>query len=400
METSSRELVFLSAAPNDRYFVWQYRVLLSNFRKYDLSHKVEVLIFKHRNRDRGEDFQEEWDQLIKDYPEAKFFFYEDDKRDLITTIEKVGYIPLLRPWLLYKHFSKYPELSKKAVFYHDSDICWTKKPDFLDALLDDDICYLSDTRSYISAQYFDSKVKDVLPDKLEEYKTIDPLQEVLNPFNITREIAEKNQENSGGAQYLLKNIDAKFWEDVFKGCIYVRNSMSLLNRRYFENEDKGFQVWAADMWSVLWNLWARGLQTKCPPEMDFAWATDNISKWDRVYLYHDAGASTRPIKEGHLLFHKREHKYINNQASPLDEDLSFVSEEYCSKNYVKEIENARVTEWRTYEYNEFLKEENEKMKTAMMWGTGKPEWANRCSINHNPTDEALQAIELISQTLK
>jgi hypothetical protein len=109
---------------------------------------------------------------------------------------------------------------------------------------------------------------------------------------------------------------------------------------YFESEDKGFQVWCADMWSVLYNLWKRDYKTECPPEMDFCWATDPIEKWDRVQIYHDAGASTRPIKEGHMLFHKRDSDYINNQATPFEKDLSFVSSEYCSKNYVREIDEA------------------------------------------------------------
>jgi hypothetical protein len=39
--------------------------------------------------------------------------------------------------------------------------------------LDDDVNYLSDTNSYINAKYFDSKVNQVLPEKLEEYKNRD-----------------------------------------------------------------------------------------------------------------------------------------------------------------------------------------------------------------------------------
>lgn len=336
----SRQLQILSCQPNDSYFLWQLRVQLYNFRKYGYSKDYRILVWKHNNRDKGEDFMPQWQALEADYPEAKFFYYEDTDGGLSRTISTYNYIPLLRPWLLQKHFSEYPELQKDAILYLDSDVVFTKSLDF-SPFLDDDICYLSDTRSYISAQYFDSKIKDVLPDRLEDYKKIDVLEESCKLMGISREIAESNQESSGGAQYLLKNIDATFWEEVFLGCIKIGVQLRSINRRFFKDEDAGFQSWCRDMWAVLWNIWKRGMKTECPRELDFCWATDDISKWDRVYLYHDAGASTRPVREGHMLFHKRELRYLNNEVSPLQEDLSFVSSEYCSKNYVREIEEAR-----------------------------------------------------------
>lgn len=363
-----RQLQIISAQPNDSYFIWQLRVQLSNFRKYGYSANYRILVFKHNDRDKGEDFADQWRELENDYPEAKFFYYEDPDKKLLQAIKTYDYIPILRPWLLAKHFKEYPELSKDAILYMDSDVVFTKYLDFT-PFLEDDVCYLSDTRSYINSDYFDSKIKDVLPEKLEEYKAVDCLNTALGMVNLTREVAVANKEGSGGAQYLLKNIDHTFWENVFAGCAKIRTCLRSINRKYFENEDKGFQSWCADMWSVLWNLWARGYQTKCPVEMDFAWATDDISKWDRVYLYHDAGASTKPIKEGHRLFHKRESRYINNEKMPFYEDLTFVSDEYCSKKYVEEIIAARPhTEWRTYQDNEIFKEENEKMRNMMMWG--------------------------------
>jgi len=338
-----RNLSIISAQPNDSYFIWQLDVQLHNFRKYSYSDKARILVFKHSSRLNGEMFEDQWQSLQDKYPEAKFFFYEDPSGGLLQAMRTYDYIPLLRPWLLAKHFKEYPELSKDAIFYLDSDVVFTKYLDF-SPFLDDDICYLSNTTSYISAEYFDSKVKDVLPDKIDIYNQIDVLDGACSLVGVNRDIAVANQQGSGGAQYLLKNIDSTFWENVFAGCAKIRTYLRSINRRFFENEDKGFQSWCADMWSVLWNIWAKGMETKCPQELDFAWATDDISKWDRVYIYHDAGASTKPIREGHRLFHKRESRYINNEATPMEEDLSFVSEEYCSKNYVKEIQEASTTE--------------------------------------------------------
>jgi hypothetical protein len=43
------------------------------------------------------------------------------------------------------------------------------------------------------------------------------------------------------------------------------------------------------MWAILWNLWLRGQETKCIPEMSFAWATDPLSTLDVFTIYHNAG---------------------------------------------------------------------------------------------------------------
>lgn len=336
-----KELKIITAQPNDRLFSWQVRVQLHNLRKYGLSDKYIGLVWSHEGRRNKEMFEEDWDKLAADFPEAQIVHIKDTSGQLPSMIKRIDYIPLLRPWLLSMYFQEHLELQNDAILYMDSDVVFTKKPIF-DHLLQDDVCYLSDTKSYIAASYFDSKIKDVLPQKLEGYKQIDVLDGLLKEFGLSREIAVQNEQGSGGAQYLLKNVDHLFWYDVFKGCITVRLYLRSINKRFFENEDKGFQSWCADMWSVLFNLWKRGMKTECPPEMDFCWATDLIEKWDQVQIYHDAGASTRPIKEGHMLFHKRDIAYVNNEKTPFEDDLSYVSDEYCSKNYVKEIQEARL----------------------------------------------------------
>lgn len=335
-----KELQIITAQPNDLYFNWQLRVQLHNLRKYGLSDKYTALVWKHNDRANKEVFQKEWDQLQRDYPEAKIVFYEDPSGELHRMIRMFNYIPLLRPWLLSNYFRENPELKEKAILYMDSDVVFTNKPNLDDLLVEgDDSCYLSDTKSYIAASYFDSKVKDVLPDQLEAYKRTDVLNDLMKEFGLTREDAELNEEGSGGAQYILKDIDAEFWQDVFSGCIKVLMNLRAVNRYYFENESKGFQVWCADMWSILFNLWKRGTSTYCPKEMDFCWATDPIAKWDKVQIYHDAGATSRNHDKA-ILFHKREAKYINNQGTPFEDDLSDVSKDYCSSNYVKEIIEA------------------------------------------------------------
>jgi len=115
---------------------------------------------------------------------------------------------------------------------------------------------------------------------------------VTSLVGITREICEKNNLHSGGAQYLLKNIGSSFWEKCIGDCIMIRQYLQNVNRQFFENENKGYQSWCADMWAVLWNLWLREQETKIIPEMEFAWSTDNIKKLDRVTILHNAGIAS------------------------------------------------------------------------------------------------------------
>jgi hypothetical protein len=171
------------------------------------------------------------------------------------------------------------------------------------------------------------------------YQNIDVLESIAREFGISRAICEANKDKTGGAQSLLKNIDAEFWDDILKGCIRVKQrfdyNLGGLNKFFFESEDKGFQSWAlADMGSLVWTLWARGMKTSTPPEFDFAWATDHISKWDKVNIYHDAGVGGGNES---FLFNKRNWNYVNNWKTPYQDDLSYVSKDYCSSKYVDEI---------------------------------------------------------------
>lgn len=337
-----KELVFLSVQPDDLYFAWQIDVQLNNFKTFGYDKLAHVLVFLPHNR-LAQGFHLRWKELEVKYPDTKFFYFRDTKNITGTVIKMFDYIPLLRPYCLGLHFKNHPELRDKAIFYHDSDIVFTKYLDFT-PFLSDDVCYLSDTKSYINASYFDSKIEKVRPDAIDGYKKLDVLNECCKFFGIGRSIAEKfNDDGSGGAQYILKNIDGVFWNNVFDGCIMLRSYLKGINQKYFigdnpsERENNGFQSWCSDMWSILYNLWARNQHTYCPKTLDFAWATDGINKWDDVYIYHDAGAGPSTPH----LFYKRSLIYVNNIHTPFDQDMSNVSPEYCSYNYVKAILDAK-----------------------------------------------------------
>lgn len=332
-----KEMIFVSCAPDDMYFSWQYEVFIENVRRLGYDNEIRILLYLPHDR-ISKGWNPRWNIVEDRYRDqnVKIFRYPDTE-NFLRTIQGVQYIPLLRPYLLKKHFSEHPELSEKAIFYHDSDIVFTKYLDF-SPYLSDDINYMSDTKSYINSDYWDSKIKDVIPEKLDEYKKIDPLVQCSAPFCVTRSMHEQYKDVSGGAQYLLKNIDGNFWNMVLEGCqmirAYLNYNLGGINRRFFKNEAEGFQSWCADMWSILWSLWGLGFKTDTPKDFDFAWATDSTEKWNNVYMYHDAGVGGENER---YLFNKRSRPYVNNIITPFEDNLTFVSKDYCSSKYVEQI---------------------------------------------------------------
>lgn len=267
--------------PTDFYFSWQLNLWLESLKEIGHSNKAIVLLFSPI----GRPINPIWEKIHKLYPEAEFHTYIDDG----TVAPYIGtYIPILRLYTMRKYCEEHPEISKNAVFYCDSDIFFTKEFN-IDHLLDDDIIYLSDTNSYINASYFDSKIRDVLPNKIEDYKRIDVLNEAAKIVGIDRQMCEKNNLHSGGTQYLLKNTNADFWKTIFDKCIPLLSYLRGINKEYFESENKGFQVWTADMWLVLWELWRRGFETRIVKEISFSWACDNIEKLNLCPIFHNAG---------------------------------------------------------------------------------------------------------------
>jgi len=326
-----KELKFICAQPDDTYYLWQTHAWLESLKEIGHSDKAVVLVFTPNFREPNLN----WKKVEALYPESEFFYLKDE--DNITKLISI-YIPILRPYILMKYFKAVPDMRNKAVFYCDCDILFTKNFN-IDKYIDDDICYVSDTNSYINASYFDSKIRDVIPEKLEEYKKIDVLAEVTAPVGINREICELNNMHSGGAQYLLKNIDDKFWEKVITDCINIYTYLGGINRAFFENEHRGFQRWCADMWAVLWNVWLRGTQTQVVKEMDFAWTTDHINRLEQCGIFHNAGATGESIGETPMFYKGKYHAGMLPFEDPFLElvHASDRNKNFCNSYYVEQL---------------------------------------------------------------
>lgn len=268
-----KNLRYICVQPRILYYAWQVEVMINNFIKQGINpNNIDILVACNPDDlTSTEKNIEIWNKLAEHYNSVRFFFYQDTRK------KPINYISSVRPNILKQHFNKFPELEKEAIFYHDCDILFTRKPDFT-KFLNDDIWYLSDTNSYINCDYILSKGKDVY-DRMCEIVGMHPA------------IPKLMRSDSGGAQYILKNVNHDYWQKVEDDCENLYKEISIINsQKKKENEHyHELQIWCADMWAVLWNGWLLGYKTKIVPEMDFSWGTDPISRWEEKPIYHNAG---------------------------------------------------------------------------------------------------------------
>ena len=259
---------YICAQPATQYFGWQIDILVNSL--------ISTGVFQrdvHVISSSSVGVDEYFNKLKIKYPYVVFEFYEDTRK-------YKNYIPSIKQHLLYKHYSKYTYLENETILLLDADVAFIKPIDF-SSLLNDDIWYLSDTNSYLNYDYIESKGMDVLCKMVEI-------------ADINEQILKDNNKNSGGAQYLIKNIDKKYWAEVVELSHKLYEDISKLNdKKVLEDpEHHPLQIWTAEMWALLWIAWKRNIKTKVSPLMDFCWATDAISKWDKNAIYHNAGVTT------------------------------------------------------------------------------------------------------------
>ena len=204
LSIKKHNLIFISVQPDIPYFHWQTKLYLYQFSKYNIQDYCYCVF--------GFDYKpsEEIKKLAKEY---NVKWYRDTRKDK-------SYIPSIRPHLLKKFFKDYPDLGKN-VFYHDSDILFTRLPKF-ELLLDNKIAYLSDTVGYIGYEY----IEDCCKRYKSKYSNLGKLhlfKKMCKKIDIKPQLVKKNQINSGGAQYLLKDIDYKYWAQCEKDEVKLYN---------------------------------------------------------------------------------------------------------------------------------------------------------------------------------
>ena len=280
---------YLCAQPAIKYYGWQLDTMLYNFRDIGIDLKDVIIVSSYKTP-----IDDYFSKLESKY-EANFYYYPD-------TREEPMYISSIRPHVLAKHFEAFPELENEVIFYHDCDIV-LMRPLELNAYLKDDITYLSDTVSYIGYEYIKSKGNEVV-------------ELMCNIVDICSCKVRANQHNSGGAQYLFKNINAEYWRNVEEDSEMLYYGVTQYNNKRKEKEPEyhELQIWCADMWAVLWNLWKLAKPTRIVKEMDFIWPTQKYEKLGSANILHNAGVING--KEG--LFYKGDYM---NELPKLDLEI-------------------------------------------------------------------------------
>ena len=322
--TLLESITFISAQPDEIYFQWQVELYLNNFSKKGIPKTQIYALFSIIDKPSQYIID-----LKKEYPGV--YWYKDTRTNK-------SYQPSIRPHILKKFFKEFPDLGKN-VFYHDSDILFYKLPNF-NKLIGDDTGYVSNTIDYIGYNY----IKDVCgrySKKHTELPELDLLNKMAESANISVELIKKNQKNSGGAQYLLKNIDTQFWEQVEIDSNNLSKVMKDYEKKY--PIDHHIQKWTADMWGVLWNYWKRGLETVVHSELSFSWATHKCDNKNWGYTYHNifhlAGVTDVFIKANPDYFHKGKY-HKQNMLEALKKDIHFFDYVNINNNTWMYIEHA------------------------------------------------------------
>ena len=312
-----RKMTFISVQPDELFFHWQVEVFIHNAMSKGINPNWIEIIFACDKNPTAESIS-----LAEKYPFVRFFFY------LITPAENFGYVQILRPDVLEQHFRRFPDLQHEPIFYHDCDIIFRELPDF-ESLNYDDAWYLSDTISYIGAEYIQSKGDDLLP-------------MLCGIAGISEDLVIQNQKNSGGAQYLMKGLTHEFWRDVKEMTLslykFMMDSETQERRTLTEEELKTYnpiQKWCADMWAVLWCGLKIGRTIRISKELDFSWSsTMGHEEWMNSKILHNAGVTG---SEGGKYFFKNDFRF----KDPWNADFSQVDKNSNSYNYLQAVLYAK-----------------------------------------------------------
>ena len=273
----NENLYWICAQPASFYYSWQVDAMLLSFEKsgeVDLS-KVHIVSsvpsFAAGPNDRFKKVQDKWVQKG-----VLFSYYED-------TRGAHNYISSIRPHILQKHWQAYPWLAAQNIMYHDCDIALTKPLPLEDKLSKDldKTCFVSDTISYVGAKYIESKKHGIF-------------EKMCEIVDIDQELVRNKEKESGGAQYLLKpGITAQFWQKVYRNSedLYKIITERVREVKKEEPDWHEIQIWCADMWAVLWNLWKLGYDTPCHDDFEFGWGTQQMSQWEKHAIFHNAGVT-------------------------------------------------------------------------------------------------------------
>lgn len=299
------QLKHISAQPATQYYAWQVEVYLTQLIRLGYNPK-DIIVLGGHTATSG--IHSSWISLKLAFPDVGIYFYKYDDCE---------YLPAMQSAILAQHFDEHPSLSDHAIFFHDADFIFTRYFDFT-PFLQADTWYFSDTVSYIGSEYIKSKSPSIL-------------DMMCHTVGIDRSLVESNEKNSGGAQKLMKNVNAAYWREVNAHSVNLYQLLKKVAHIKPEGHQYGIQIWTASMWAELWTAWKHGRKVECPKEFNFSWATCHADRWEENAFFHNAGVSA----PNRGMFFKAD--YIDRLPYGVQLDLSDM---HCSKKYFDIVQSV------------------------------------------------------------
>jgi hypothetical protein len=286
------------AQPSTLRFQWELEVLLTNIRQFTDMEVVLLFSKPHEYNPLVPRY------LVDKYPGVRAFVYDDNRSDK-------SYIPSIRPYLWWQYLKADPEREQETYFYIDSDIIFREWIDFATLDFGPKKWIGSDCNNYINYDYL-RQVENgpAIIQRMAQYCNITP-QQMIGVAGL-------------GAHLIINQPSAEMWR-----LAYLRSNTIW---HYFDGVKSNIQKWTAEMWAQLWTMVEFGITTETPKELDFAFSTDPIEKWDRIKILHNSGV----MEAGKGMFFKGGYQ----DKVPFGENFDWVDITKCSRKYVDAIEKV------------------------------------------------------------
>jgi hypothetical protein len=292
------------AQPAIKRFEWELEVCLTNLKS--LGVKNIILLFSQ--------YDDEIPKRLSKKYNIECYVYSDNRDDK-------SYIPSIKPYLWWQFLKENPNMQNETYFYMDSDVIFREIPDFSKIEYNENLWVGSDTDSYLSPKYINSKGEDLL-------------KKMADIIGVDYDKVAKLDGRSAGAQWIITKPTIDYWEKAYKDCNKLYTFFGSVEKEYIDKNNKDYvpiQKWTSQMWADLWNILYFNKDVTISHELDFSWATDDIHRWDETKIYHNAGVVD---DKGDLFF---KGKYVDK--NPFDDDLSFINKNKCSYKYGEAIKN-------------------------------------------------------------
>ena len=298
-------MVTICSQPDNIYFHWQNLIQFYNFKKLGIlkDHRAVFLVSQGKSPSK---FVLEFK---KQYPK-NVFIYMDDR------VQK-HYIPTIKIHGVVKYLTT--DRKQQDLMLIDSDIIINEKIDY-SKFTENNTVYCSNTKGYLGYQYLKTKGDEIVTD-------------MCHFMGITLDDVKDQNDNSGGAQLYYKGVDGllEYFKEVEDKAPKLYDLM--VKHPTYNDYKPTIQAWTSEMWAVLWLLWKRDVKTEIHSELDFRWATDDISLWKTNKILHMAGV-TAGMKD---VFFKG--GFITK--APFNANFDYIRENSITNIYIEEIEELK-----------------------------------------------------------